>query len=50
MPTKCEECGEESYSIYITREHKKICGDCYDKVRPEPEFEPDDLPYRGRSW
>ncbi len=52
MPTKCEneKCGKISYCIYITREHKKLCGECYDKVRPKAKFEPDDLPRRQRCY
>lgn len=49
MPTKCDECGEESYCIFITREYKKLCGKCYDKVRPKVEWTPDDIPYRVRT-
>ena len=48
MPTKCDECGEESYVIYITREHKKLCDKCYDKVRPKVEWDPDDILRRVR--
>ncbi len=29
--TKCEECGKNSYVIYLTKEHRKICGFCNDK-------------------
>jgi len=43
MPTKCEKCGEESYCIFITREHEKLCGDCYDKVRPDRELKESDI-------
>ena len=50
MPTRCDECGEESYAIYITKEHKRLCGDCYDKVRPKKTWEPEDIPYRDRSY
>lgn len=50
MPTKCEECGEESYLIYITQEYKKLCGECYDKIRPKREFGLDDLPLRERTY
>lgn len=50
MPTKCDECGEKSYTIHITREYKKLCGDCYDKVRPPYKFDPDDIPYRERVY
>lgn len=46
MPTKCEECGKKSYVIYLSRELKKVCDKCYDKVRPKRKWEPDDLPYR----
>jgi len=49
MPTKCDKCGEESYCIYITRAHEKLCDECYDKVRPKGKWEPDDLQYRQRS-
>ena len=49
MPTKCEECGKKSYIIYLSCELKKLCDKCYDKVRTECEFDPDDLQYRQRS-
>ena len=48
MPTKCEECGEKSYCIYITHDYKKLCGECYDKTQPERKFEADDIPHRYR--
>jgi len=50
MPTKCDKCGEEHYAIYITREYKKLCGGCYDKIRLPVEFDPDDLPRRVRTY
>jgi hypothetical protein len=50
MPTKCDECGKESYCIYITREYKNLCPECYDKVRPKREFELDDIPRRMRIY
>ena len=50
MPTKCDECGEESYCIYITREYKKLCPKCYDEVRPPVKWDPDDLPRRARVY
>lgn len=37
MPTKCEDCGKYSYSIYFTNEWKKLCAKCYDIVREENE-------------
>lgn len=43
MPTKCEECGEESYCIFLTREYKKLCDVCYDKVRPDKELKDNNL-------
>ena len=39
MPTKCEDCGEYSYSIFFTRDWKKLCGKCYKKVIHENEKE-----------
>ena len=48
MPTKCDVCGEESYVIYITREYKKLCDECYDKVRTPVKSGLEDLPYRIR--
>lgn len=49
-PAKCDECKQESYCIYITREYKNLCGDCYDKIRPKVEFDPEDLPRVNRSY
>ena len=49
MPTKCDECGKEEYVIYITREYKRLCGECYDKIRSPYKFEPEDLAHRRRS-
>jgi hypothetical protein len=46
MPTKCDECGKPSYCIYITREYKNLCGECYDKTNPVRTDEPEDLSYR----
>ena len=46
MPIKCDECGKEFYAIHITRKYKKICGDCYDKVRLDKRWDPDDLTRR----
>lgn len=43
MPTKCDECGEESYCIFITDEYKKLCDDCYDEIRPAKERSSGDL-------
>ena len=35
---KCDDCGDDcNHSIYITKEHKKICSGCYDKIREERE-------------
>lgn len=31
--TKCDECGVESYVIYITKDYKKLCPECEDKRR-----------------
>lgn len=49
MPTECDECGKEVYAVHITRKYKKICGDCYDKIRTDKEWEPDDLTHRIRE-
>ena len=53
MPTRCEECGEYSYSIYFTREWDKLCPDCYkDKYRKKDEGMDAELakyPYRITS-
>ena len=35
--TKCEECGKNTYVIYVTKEHKKICDFCHDKKKKEKE-------------
>jgi len=36
---KCQLCGKNcGYSIYITREYKKICATCYDRRRKEREI------------
>ena len=37
MPTKCQDCGEYSYAIYLTLEYKRLCPKCYKKVRKENE-------------
>jgi hypothetical protein len=31
--TKCDNCGEYSFVIYICKDHKKICDKCKDKER-----------------
>jgi len=49
MPTECDKCGEESHAIHITRKYERLCGKCYDKVRPKVEWDPDDLPRRVRT-
>jgi len=32
---KCERCGEETYIIFITKEHEKICDKCEEKENKE---------------
>ena len=49
MPTKCDKCGKKEYAIHLTREYKKLCGKCCDKVRPKEKWDPDDLPRRVRT-
>jgi len=48
MPTKCDKCGEKHYAIHITRKYERLCGKCYDKVRPKEDWSPEDLTYRER--
>ncbi len=43
MPTKCDECGEEVYAIHVTRNYSRLCSKCYDEVRPNKKWDPDDL-------
>lgn len=50
MPTKCDECGKKHYAIHITKEYKKLCGKCYDEVRPKVKWDPEDLPRRARTY
>jgi len=36
----CDKCGKETYVIFITKNHKKLCDECYKKERKErlPQF------------
>ena len=29
----CNKCKKKTYVIHITRNHRHLCADCYDKVR-----------------
>jgi len=30
---KCDKCGEKTFVIFITRNHKKLCDKCYDEQK-----------------
>lgn len=34
---KCDKCGEKTYVIFITRNHRKLCDKCYEKRRKKKE-------------
>jgi ribosomal protein L37E len=29
----CDKCGKDTYIIFITKNHEKLCDECYDKER-----------------
>lgn len=28
---ECDKCGDQTFVIYIDKDHNKLCGSCYDK-------------------
>ena len=36
---KCDKCGEETYCIFITINHEKLCSDCWCKKEKKSEWE-----------
>ena len=34
----CDKCGKKTYVIFITRNHEKLCDDCYDKQKKEKKW------------
>ena len=37
--TICEKCGQPTYIIHITTEHKRICDLCYEEKKKEKKYE-----------
>lgn len=33
MTMKCDACNKDCYCAHMTPDHKKLCGECYDKNR-----------------
>jgi len=45
-PTICQRCGAQSYAIYLTREHVRLCPKCYDN---QDMFYTKTCPHCGRK-
>jgi DNA-directed RNA polymerase subunit RPC12/RpoP len=35
---KCDKCGEETYIIFITENHEKLCDNCWSKIIKKSEW------------
>jgi hypothetical protein len=39
MVMMCDKCGEETYIIFITTNHEKLCDNCWNKIPKKSEWE-----------
>ena len=35
----CDKCGEDTFVIFITKNHEKLCNICWDKINKKSEWE-----------
>ena len=36
---ECDKCGEKTFVIFITKDHKKLCDNCWGKLPQKNEWE-----------
>jgi len=36
---ECDKCGEDTFVIFITEKHEKLCDSCWSKIKKKSEWE-----------